>query len=92
MVLTDMTTSGFEDVDLLRRICQVRPHIKMIAMTAESTPEAVIQALREHAFSYFSRPFSTEDLAEMIERAVTAPAWDDDIEVSAAQIERWSEP
>jgi CheY-like chemotaxis protein len=87
LVLTGMNTSGFEDVDLLRRLRKVRPHLKMIVMTAESTPEAVIQALRGHAFSYFSKPFSHDGLADMIEHALNVPAWDDGIEVLSGRPE-----
>lgn len=87
LILTGMKTSGFEDVDLLRRLRKARPHLKMIVMTSESTPEAVIHALRAHAFSYFSKPFSPDSLADMIRHALNAPAWDDGIEVLSGRPE-----
>ena len=87
LVLTGLSTSGLEDVDLLRRIRRIRPHLKMIIMAAESTPEAVIRALREHAFSYFSKPLATSGLMDMIDRALNTPAWDDGIEVLSGRPE-----
>ena len=87
LILTGVRTSGLDDVELLRQIRQVRPHTKLIVMTADSTPTAVIEAIRAHAFSYFSKPFSPRGLLEMIDRALKAPAWDDGIDVLSARPE-----
>jgi anti-sigma regulatory factor (Ser/Thr protein kinase) len=59
----------------------VRPHTRLIILTEEFIPGDVLAAIRERAFSYFSRPFSTERLAEMIRIAMSEPFWDDGIEV-----------
>jgi len=40
--------------------------------------------MREHAFSYFSKPFSSESLAGMIRSAAEGPCWDEGIEVLSA--------
>ena len=56
LVLTGESTSGEADVELLRRIRLVRPHTRLIILTNESTPSDVIASMREHAFSYFSKP------------------------------------
>ena len=40
-----------------------------------------MEALKEHAFSYFTKPFSDEEIRAMVERALAAPDWDDGIEV-----------
>jgi anti-sigma regulatory factor (Ser/Thr protein kinase) len=68
----------------LRRLRMVRPHTRLIILTDEFTPGDVLAAIRERAFSYFSRPFSTEKLAEMIRIAMHEPFWDDGIEVLSA--------
>jgi anti-sigma regulatory factor (Ser/Thr protein kinase) len=44
----------------------------------------VITAIRERAFSYFSRPFSTASFAEIVRCATTEPLWDDGIELVSA--------
>jgi anti-sigma regulatory factor (Ser/Thr protein kinase) len=71
-------------VDLLRRIRGLRPHTRLIILTGESTPADVITSMGEHAFSYFSRPFSLASLADMVNAAIEAPCWDDGIEVLSA--------
>src|SRR5271168_2075921 len=58
LILTSEKTSGTEDIELLRRIRGMRPHTRVIILAEESTPTEIIAAMREHAFSYFSRPFS----------------------------------
>jgi anti-sigma regulatory factor (Ser/Thr protein kinase)/CheY-like chemotaxis protein len=84
LIITGTGSTGKEDIDLLRRIRQVRPHVRLIILTDESTPAYVIEAIRERAFSYFSTPFSTASLAEMVRSATTAPLWDDGIELVSA--------
>ena len=69
LILTSEKTSGKEDVELLRRIRSVRPHTRVIILTEETTPAEIIEAMREHAFSYFSRPFSLFSLADMVHAA-----------------------
>jgi len=81
LIMTGEHTSGKEDIELLRRLRMVRSHTRLIILTEEFTRGDVLAAIRERAFSYFSRPFSTEKLAEMIRMAMTEPYWDDGIEV-----------
>jgi CheY-like chemotaxis protein len=84
LILTSDKTSGKEDIELLRKIRLVRPHTRLIILTDESAPSYVIDSMREHAFSYFSRPFSLATLADMVHHAIEEPAWDDGIEVLSA--------
>jgi anti-sigma regulatory factor (Ser/Thr protein kinase) len=81
LIVTSEKTSGQEDIELLRQIRRVRPHTRLIIITAESTAADVIESMRERAFSYFSKPFSMDSLAEMIRIATEGPCWDDGIEV-----------
>ena len=84
LILTSEKTSAREDVELLRKLRTARSHTRLIILTEESTPMDVITSMREHAFSYFSKPFAPEALAVMIRRAIEEPCWDDGIEVVSA--------
>jgi len=84
LIITGEKTSGHEDVDLLRRLRLVRPHTRLIILTDEFVPGDVLASIREHAFSYFARPFSTERLAEIIRLSMMEPCWDDGIEILSA--------
>ena len=84
LILTSEKTSGREDIELLRRIRNTSPHTRLIILTDESMPADVIAAMRAHAFSYFSRPFSLGSLVDMVTNATEEPCWDDGIEVKSA--------
>jgi anti-sigma regulatory factor (Ser/Thr protein kinase)/CheY-like chemotaxis protein len=84
LIITGECSTGQEDVDLLRKLRMMRPHTRVIILTDEFTPGDVLSSIREHAFSYFSRPFSTERFAEMIRIAMDEPSWDDGIEILSA--------
>jgi anti-sigma regulatory factor (Ser/Thr protein kinase) len=81
LIVTSDKTSGREDIELLRQIRRVRPHTRLIILAEEGTPSDVITSMRERAFSYFSKPFSLDTLADMIRLATEGPCWDDGIEV-----------
>jgi DNA-binding NarL/FixJ family response regulator len=84
LIVTGERSSGAEDVDLLRQIRAIRPHVRIIILTAESTPAEVIASMRERAFSYFSHPISLDALCDMVRIAAEGPTWDDGIEVLSA--------
>ena len=84
LIITGAKTRGPEDIELLRKIRTVCPHVRLIILTDEWTPGDVVAAMREHAFSYFSGPFEPTALAEMIRYAMASPCWDDGIEVFSA--------
>lgn len=84
LIITGENSSGAADVELLRKIRRVRPHVRLVILANESTPSDVITSMREGAFSYFSTPVSSASFVEMIRLAADAPCWDDGIEVISA--------
>lgn len=84
LIITGERSTGQEDIELLRRLRLVRPHTRLIILTDEFTPGDVLNSIRERAFSYFTRPFSTERLADIIRVAMNEPYWDDGIEILSA--------
>lgn len=87
LIVTGTETTGKEDIDLLRKIRRLRPHVRLIILTGERTPADVITAIRERAFSYFSKPISTDSLAEIVRNATSEPLWDEGIELVSATTE-----
>lgn len=84
LVVTGANTSGRADLELLRKIRALRPHTRLIILTDDKTPSDVIACMREYAFSYFSKPFSSISLETILHRAAEEACWDDGIEVLAA--------
>jgi anti-sigma regulatory factor (Ser/Thr protein kinase) len=87
LIITGEKTSGREDIELLRKIRLGRPHTRLIILARESTPADVLASMRDHAFSFFSKPYSFEQLGNMIQLAAEAPCWDDGIELESSTLE-----
>jgi len=66
---------------LLRRLRSVRPHTRLIILTKQKTAGDVVNALRYHAFSYFTVPVAREDLRQLIDDVMHDPTWDDGSEL-----------
>jgi anti-sigma regulatory factor (Ser/Thr protein kinase)/CheY-like chemotaxis protein len=81
VLVTGLGTTPSEDVRTLRRIRRRHPKTKVIVLAATHAPQTIVEALKEHAFSYFTKPFSQEEIHAMVERALAEPDWDDGIEV-----------
>lgn len=81
LVIAEQASSGREDVELLRKVRLVRPHTRFIIVADRSTPADVIAAIRAGAFSYFTKPLSTQAMEEVLQLAIESPAWDEGIEM-----------
>jgi len=88
LIVTSEKTSGKEGIELLREVRRLHTHTRLIILTGESTTTDVIAAMREHAFSYFSRPFSLHALQRMIRIAAEGFRLDDGIEIGSASEQR----
>jgi DNA-binding NarL/FixJ family response regulator len=81
LVITDQASSSREDVELLRKVRLVRPNTRLIIVADRSTPADVIAAIRARAFSYITKPLSTQVVEEVLQLAMESPAWEDAIEM-----------
>ncbi|HEY1467804.1 MAG TPA: ATP-binding protein [Candidatus Acidoferrum sp.] len=84
LIITGRKMLGPEDVELLHKIRNSRPRVRLIILTDKWTPGDITSAMREGAFSYFSAPFQAFELAAMVREAMASPCWDDGIEVLSA--------
>jgi len=84
LILTSEKTSAIEDIELLRKLRLIRPHTRLIIFAEEGTPADIILSMREHAFSYFSKPIAPGALPAMIRHAIEEPCWDDGIDIVSA--------
>jgi DNA-binding response OmpR family regulator len=85
LVLTDLKMPGMDGMSLLEHIHEVRPETRVVVMTVANTPENIVRAIRDRAFSYFSKPFTVNAVLEMVERALSGTDAEDDIQVLSAR-------
>jgi CheY-like chemotaxis protein len=86
LILTDRETPAKDDIALLRRL-RANPSnakIRIIVLSAKSTREDVIAAMRNGAFSYFSRPYFEAAFDEILRHAGSGVPWEDSIRVDSA--------
>ena len=70
ILLTDMKMPKLNGMDLISKMKTVCPQTKIIMMTAFATVETAVQALRDGAFNYITKPIDFEQLLGTIQSAV----------------------
>ena len=71
ITLTDIKMSGKDGLELLDQIKTIEPEAIVIIMTAYSSVDTAVAALRKGAYDYVTKPFVNEDLLQTIKNAVT---------------------
>lgn len=71
VLLTDMKMPKMNGMDLINKMKSSCPRTKIIMMTAFATVETAVQALRDGAFNYITKPIDFDQLLGTIESAVT---------------------
>lgn len=69
IVLADIKMPGMDGMEMLRRIKSIRKDSIVIMMTAFATVDTAVQALKEGAFDYVTKPFDPDDLSHLIRNA-----------------------
>ncbi|MBI4820819.1 MAG: sigma-54-dependent Fis family transcriptional regulator [Deltaproteobacteria bacterium] len=69
-VITDLKMPGASGLEVLKRARSVNPACAVIVMTAYGTIQTAIQAVRQGAFQYLTKPFELADLVLQVDRAL----------------------
>jgi anti-sigma regulatory factor (Ser/Thr protein kinase) len=86
LVLAGQGRNGLDNLKLLRRVRALLPKTKVI-VAGDSNPVNVVRAIRDHAYSYFHKPLVGQPVADMVQQALEADSWLDDIRVVSARPE-----
>ncbi len=70
LVVTDMTLPRLGGLELLRAVKREAPRVPVIVITAFGTIETAVQAMRDGAFHYVTKPISNEELALVVAQAL----------------------
>ncbi|MCA8962915.1 MAG: sigma-54-dependent Fis family transcriptional regulator, partial [Planctomycetes bacterium] len=66
----DLRMGGLDGMDLLRRVKELAPAMPVVVMTAYSTWETAVDAMRLGAFDYLKKPFDTDHIRSIVHRAM----------------------
>ena len=69
-VVTDLQMPGMSGIELLAEIRKVDEDLPVILMTAYASVATAVEAMREGAFDYVTKPFSGDELAIAVDRAI----------------------
>jgi DNA-binding NtrC family response regulator len=70
VTLTDIKMAGMDGLELLDRLKAIDPEAIVIVMTAYSSVDSAIAALRKGVYDYVTKPFVNEDLLQTIKNAI----------------------
>ncbi|MFN3740068.1 MAG: sigma-54-dependent transcriptional regulator [Thermodesulfovibrionales bacterium] len=72
LVIMDVRMPEMEGIEVLRRIKESYPRIQVIMMTAYSTTEKAIEAIKLGAYDYITKPFDNDELLVRVKEAIKA--------------------
>ncbi len=73
LVVTDVILPDENGLDLLPRILHIRPDLKIVVMSAESTIMTALRAAEQGAYEYLPKPFDLNELVTVVRRALAEP-------------------
>jgi two-component system, NtrC family, nitrogen regulation response regulator GlnG len=74
LVITDVVMPDENGLDLIPRIKRVRPDLRVVVMSAQSTLMTAVKAAQRGAFEYLPKPFDLKELLAVVARALTPSA------------------
>jgi len=69
IVLADIKMPGMDGLEMLKRIKSLKKETIVIVMTAFATVDTAVQALKDGAFDYVTKPFDPDDLSHLVRNA-----------------------
>lgn len=90
LAMLDIMMPRMDGLEMLSRLRERHKDLRVIMMTAISTPEAAITALREQACDFLAKPFDMNDLVSAVGNAFEMQPRDIQIEVLSSRPE-WIE-
>lgn len=69
IILADIKMPGMDGMEMLRRIKELNSNAIVIIMTAFATVNTAVQALKDGAYDYVTKPFDPDDLTHLIRNA-----------------------
>ncbi len=89
VVVLDLVLPGLDGIEVLRRLRERQPELRVIMLSAYTEQERVLEALRLGAFEYLAKPIHDEELVLVVRRALESHALGRELAGLQARAERW---
>ena len=70
LLITDVQMPGRSGLELLREVKASAPATVVVMITAFATTETAIEAMKEGAYDYINKPFKTDEVRLVVEKAL----------------------
>jgi DNA-binding NtrC family response regulator len=70
VVLLDIKMPGMDGLELQRRIHDVNPELAIVMITAFASVDTAVQALKQGAFDYITKPIDPDELSHLVRKAI----------------------
>ena len=77
LILLDIRMPGMDGMEVLRRVREIRPDIRVIMITAYGTIESAVEAMKLGAVDFLQKPFDPEEIRELVSRVMDRDKLDD---------------
>ncbi len=71
LALVDIKMPGTDGIELQRRMQEIDPEMAVIIMTGYASVETAVQALKNGAYDYVTKPFDPDDIAHTVSNALS---------------------
>jgi DNA-binding NtrC family response regulator len=71
VALVDIKMPGSDGIELQRRLRDVAPDVAVIIMTGYASVETAVQALKNGAYDYITKPFDPDEMAHLVAKAIS---------------------
>ena len=70
LLVTDLKLGGMTGLEVIRRLKRADPYLEAIVMTAYGTVETAVEAMKEGAYDYISKPFNLDEFHLLVSNAL----------------------
>ncbi|MBU0575964.1 MAG: sigma-54 dependent transcriptional regulator, partial [Proteobacteria bacterium] len=70
VVITDLKMPGMDGIEVLKTIRILQPEVPVIIITGYSTVDTAVEAMKNGAFDYIAKPFTSDLIIEKVQKAI----------------------
>jgi len=70
LLLLDLKMPGMDGMEVLKHICDSRPDIRVIIITAHGTIDTAVEAMKLGAVDFIQKPFAPDEIRELVKTVI----------------------
>jgi len=70
LVITDIMMPKMKGTQVLKKVKEVHPETVVIMITAYASTESAVEAMKDGAYDYITKPFNVEEIKVIIRKAL----------------------